>query len=333
MGNRDAALLQRALDYADHALSLDSQLVRARVVRGFTRIETGAHDEANAEFALALRLDPSNARAWHGLGALAVKQERMAAAESAYTRAVALAPDDWEIRTYRAVLYFQTGRYEKALADFEESVRLSPDNPIALRNVGGAQHMLGRYSEAAASFQKSLEIRPDAAIYSNLGTIYYFQGLYPQAVGAFEKSVELGPNDPTIWRNLGDSYRQIPDRRNKAIEAYRRAEQLLRDQIAREPGDPVLAAEMALCQARSGAIEPARATAAAIPATALARPEVAYTLVLVHEACGDRGAAISALKAAIAAGHPLDEIKRDPELVALRKDRAYHDLLAASGAP
>ncbi len=332
-GNRDEALLQRALDYADHALSLDSQLVRARVVRGLTRIEMGAPDEAKAEFTLALKLDPANAQAWRGLGAVAMKQGDVAAAESAYTKAVELAPADWDLRTHRAVLYFQTGRFDEALADFETSVRLSPDNPIALRNVGGAQHMLGRYSEAAASFQRSLEIRPDAAVYSNLGTIYYFQGLYPQAVGALEKAVALGPNDPTIWRNLGDAHRQTPGDERKAIDAYRRSEQLLRDQLVREPGDPVLAAEMALCQARSGAFEAARTTAAAIPTAALARPEVSYTLVLVHEARGDRPAAIAALAAAIAAGHPIDEIKRDPELVALRKDRAYHDLLAASGAP
>ncbi len=333
MSNRDAALLQRSLDYANRALALDSQLVRARVVHGLTRLEMGAQDEATADFRLALQLDPANAQAWHGLGAVAVRQERMAAAESAYTRAVDLAPEDWLIRTYRAVLFFQTGRFEDALADFEKTARDSPDNPIALRNVGGAQHMLGRYSEAAASFQKSLEIRPDPAVYSNLGTIYYFQGLYPQAVGALEKSVELGPNDATIWRNLGDAYRQTPGQARKTNEAYHRAEQLLRDQLKNEPGDPVLTAELALCQARSGALEDARQTAASIPPVALARPEVAYALVLVHDARRDRPSALAALKAAIAAGHPLDEIRRDPELVALRQDRGYHDLLAGAGSP
>ncbi len=55
---------------------------------------------------------------------------------------------------------------------------------------------------------------------------------------------------------------------------------------------------------------------------------MAYALVLTFETLGDRLAAIEALRAAIAAGHPIDEIKQDPELVGLRKDSAHHRLLA-----
>jgi tetratricopeptide (TPR) repeat protein len=328
--NRDEALLRRATEYARHAVALDPQLARARVARGLAAVEAKDYAAARADFDQALALDPANAQAHRGLASIHLAEARPAAAESSYARAIALAPGDWEIVSQRGVLHFQAGRYEQALADFEAGARLSPANPLVHRNVGGAHHMLGHYPEAAASFQRSIEIRPDPAVYSNLGTVWFFQGLYAQAVGAFERSVELGPNNATIWRNLGDAYRQAPGSAAKAREAYGRAAQLLREERAKEPGDPVLAAELALCLARRGEAPAARALADSIDAAGRALPEVAYALVLAHEALGDRAAALAALRAAVAAGHPVEEIRTDPELVALRRDSAYHRILAAA---
>ncbi len=330
--NRDEALLRQSIGHARHAATLDPQLARARVALGLAQIEGRDFAAARQELETALALDPASAQAHRGLGALHLAEGRPAAAESAYARAIALAPGDWEIRIQRGVLHFQAGRYAEALADFAECARLSPDNPIAHRNVGGAQHMLGRFADAAASFQRSLEIQPDPVVYSNLGTIYFFQGLYPQAVAALEKSVELGPNHATIWRNLADAYRQVRGSEAKAGQAYARAIQLLREERAREAADPELAAELALCLARSGDPAAARALAATIGARGRELPEVAYALVLAHESARDRPAALEALRAAVASGHPIDEIKEDPELVDLRKDSAYHRILASAPA-
>ena len=61
------------------------------------------------------------------------------------------------------------GRYEEAEAVLREATRLSRDNPVPWRNLGGAQHMLGRFADAASSLQKSLEIAPNAIVHSNLG--------------------------------------------------------------------------------------------------------------------------------------------------------------------
>jgi serine/threonine-protein kinase len=326
--NRDGSLLRHAMGHAREATRLDPQLASAQAMLGLVSIEDKALPEARQALEQALRLDPGNAQAHRGLGALHVAEGRTAEADSAFTHAIALAPDNWEIRIQRGVLYLGTGRHKEALADFEECARLSPDNPVVYRNIGGAQHMLGRFVDAAASFQKSIAIKPDPVVYSNLGTIYFFQGLYPQAVGAFERSVELGPNNATIWRNLADAYRQVADRGKEASRAYLRASQLLREELRNQPKDPVLTAELALCLARRGEADEARRLAATIDVSSRHVSEVAYGLVLTFEAIGDRSAALDALRAAIAAGHPIDEIKQDPELVDLRKDSAYHRLLA-----
>ena len=54
---------------------------------------------------------------------------------------------------------------------------------------------------------------------------------------------------------------------------------------------------------------------------------VCFRALLVYEIAGRREQALSALEAALAAGYPLNEIRRDPELAKLRKDPRYHLLI------
>ena len=134
-------------------------------------------------------------------------------------------------------------RYDEALALWEEALKITPDNVIVLRNLGGAYFSVGRYDQAASILQRALEVRPVAAIYTNLGTLRFYQGRYADAVAAFEKSVELGAGNHLYWGNLGDGYRWAPGRRNEAPAAFRRAIALIEERIAtagrqRQPRKP-----------------------------------------------------------------------------------------------
>jgi serine/threonine-protein kinase len=222
---------------------------------------------------------------------------------------------------------FTAGRYEEAEAAFREAARLSPDNPVPWSNLGGAQHMLGRFADAASSLQKSLEIAPNATVYSNLGTAYFFQGLYPQAVSAFEKAVELSPNNGTMWRNLADAYRPMPGREAESREAYARASQLLRDQLEGRSDDPALRSELAVCLARLGRTKDALKEVATVEASKPPEPGTVYSLALACEAAGARDRALAHLARALELGYPVSEVRRDIELVELRKDLRYHRLV------
>ncbi|MBI2898202.1 MAG: tetratricopeptide repeat protein [Deltaproteobacteria bacterium] len=60
--------------------------------------------------------------------------------------------------------YYDQGRYEEALREFEEAYRLAPDaqKPVMLFNMGQAQERLGRLGDAIDTFRRYLEIATDA---------------------------------------------------------------------------------------------------------------------------------------------------------------------------
>jgi Flp pilus assembly protein TadD len=67
-----------------------------------------------------------------------------------YSRASALAPANFEVRSDRGVAYFQLGEYEKARLDFEFALGLKPNFPMALRGRGLSLLNLGERDRGLA---------------------------------------------------------------------------------------------------------------------------------------------------------------------------------------
>jgi len=157
----------------------------------------------------------------------------------------------------------------------------------------------------------------------------FFLGQYSDAAEAFEKAVQLSANSYLYWGNLGDAYRWMPGNQDKAKPAYLRASQLLDEKIAASPGDPDLHATLAVYLAKSGnrggALSEIETAEKSRQKTALA----AFKAVIVHELCGQRDQALAALNAALRAKYSLQEIRNEPELVSLRTDPRYHQIVAS----
>jgi Flp pilus assembly protein TadD len=295
--------------------------------------EKGDYDQAEKELRQALTLEPLNADAHRGLGDVERGRKNWSEAEKLYSKAIDLDPKDWDLPLALGNFYFRTARYAEADRAFAQVIRLAPDCFIGYRNLGGVYHMQGRFAEASAEYQKALQIKPTASTYSNLGTSLFFQGLYQQAVTAMEKAIQLGANNHQIWANLGDAYRWTPGNGEKAKEAYQTAIQMIRSELTSKPADAELRSRLDLYLVKSGETQEALNDAVAVEkldksASVLAR------LVSVYEIGGQRQRALEAMAAALKAGYSMDEFRRDPELLDLRKDPGFLRLAAAvSGKP
>jgi serine/threonine-protein kinase len=297
------------------------------VTLGRVLVEKGEYDKAEVELKQALNLDPLNAGAHRGLGDLERGKKKWVEAEALYKKAIELRPNDWDLRLALGNFYFRQSRYAEAEQAFAEVTRLVPDCYLGYRNLGVAYHMQARFAEASAEFQKALKIKPSAITYSNLGTSLFSQGLYTQSVVAMEKAVELGANNTQNWINLGDAYRWTPGNEDKAKDAYRTAMGMIRGELAAKPNDADLRSRLALCMAKIGEKKEALAEAAA--AEALDRTaSVLSRLVTVYEICRQRKQALDTMAAALKAGYSIDEFRRDPELLQLRKDPGFLKLVA-----
>jgi serine/threonine protein kinase/Flp pilus assembly protein TadD len=328
--NPDPQWLKLARENAQRSIDLNADLAAGHTAKGFVHVEAGERADAATELRRAAQLDPVNAFPHIGLGLNFAALNQDAEATASFERAIALGPGEWRAYGEFAQFYFRRARYIDAVRHWEAAQKLTPDNVLILRNLGAAYYLLDRHDEAASILQRALEVRPSASTYTNLGTIRFFQGRYTDAVTAFEKAVEMGANNHQFWGNLGDGYRWAPGRRGDALAAYRRASDLIQEQLAKKPGDADLATRHALYLMKMGNRPAALKAIEGVDRRPDLTAQMLYRITVVSELAGDRAGALAALGRALKAGYAVKDLANEPELTALRADARYHRLLDAS---
>jgi serine/threonine-protein kinase len=327
--SRDPMWLEQALSMAERAVALDPYLADAHVSLGLALGSAGRPEEAMQHIERALMLEPRNGDAYYAAGRIYSSQGKLRDAEAAYKKAAEIEPNRLHFDELGS-LYFRMSRTAEAVAAFRRSIEVAPDCPIGYRNLGAAFYMQGDLAEASSQFQRALQIRPDAPTYANVGTIQFAQGFYQLSAEAFEKALEMpgGSNNYMIWGNLGDAYRWTPDKKEKAGDAYLRAIQIVQEQLRLTPGDPTLRSRLALYLAKRGD----RAQALEELNELEKRPDKDASswlrMIVAYEVAAHREQALATLGRALRAGLPIDEVKKDPELLGLRADARYHRLIA-----
>lgn len=332
-GSLDRARLEQARRSAERAVTHGEYLATTYVHRGLVRIELGALDAADQDFAAALELEPLSGEALFGRARLERARGAPDAAERAVLQAIEATPGHWHHLGFLGDLYVETGRYAEAEDAFRRSLELAPDNFMTLRNLGVAHYMQGDLDRAATALQRALEIRQSHTLYANLGTIYFARGLYAQAVDVFEKAIatEVGASSSVLWANLGDAYRWTPGHEPKAHAAFDRALELLAPSLAARPGDGTLGTRRILYLAKSDRCAEVSSELAALAGSLAASNASAwYRLAVSHELCARRDDALRALEQALDAGYAISDVRTDPELLALRGSPEFRRLDGAT---
>lgn len=158
------------------------------------------------------------------------------------------------------MFYYNRGRHEEAVAEYEHAVSLAPDNGRLLAEMDAVYMMARRFSDARDAFQRALEHDPDARTYVNLGTVYYLDHDYERAVDLFKKAVEEMPNPFRTWASLGEAYYWSRSSPEKANEAFAKAIDRLEADLSVNPEQPGNLARLAVCYAYLGRAEQALQT-------------------------------------------------------------------------
>ena len=155
------------------------------------------------------------------------------------------------------------------------------------------------------------------------------KGDYLGAVQAFENAVSEKKGNPgnyILWANLADAQRWVPAQNDSSVDSYRRAINLLKPLLLRLPNDASFNSRMALYSAYVGAKQ--EALTHVKQAVSLADlPDVHFRAALTYELISSRDEALAALAQALKRGYPLNLIESSPDLLALRRDARYQQLL------
>jgi len=99
---------------------------------------------------------------------------------------------------------YQTGDYVGAIADFDQVIRLEPNNSIHYSNRGNAYYRQGEYQQAITDFDQAIRLNPnDADFYAGRGIAYSTKGEYQQAIADFDQAIHLEPNNAGFYCNRG----------------------------------------------------------------------------------------------------------------------------------
>jgi Tfp pilus assembly protein PilF len=172
---------------------------RARQGLGITLLRQGRDGEARTMLQQAVAADAGLARAWNALGVLADKAQDWPAADSAYAKAVAAAPQDGSILANRGWSQLLRGHHVAAERDLVAALKLQPGLKTARTNLALARAMQGRYQEAFVLSDKT-------TLASDLNTVGFAamtRGDLAVAEAYFNRALSLNPQfDRTAWANL-----------------------------------------------------------------------------------------------------------------------------------
>jgi tetratricopeptide (TPR) repeat protein len=134
--------------------------------------------------------------------------------------------------------YDAAGRPDDAANAYKQAIELKP-NPAYYNNLGGILGRAGKIEEAMAAFQKSAELDPQnaAQAYRNGGITLYNVGKMKEAVEPLKKATELDPKNAQAWYLLGAAlvgsmdYKKVGDKMEVVVqpgtaEAYQKAVEL-----------------------------------------------------------------------------------------------------------
>lgn len=290
-------------------------------------------------FQEAVEKDPSYASAYAGLAeSYAISGSgnyRVLSPKEAYPKAEAAAMKALELdgtlaepHTSLAFSKMAYWDWQGAEQEFKQAIELNPNNANAHHWYGLFLSIVGRHGEAIAEERKAASLDPlSLIIISDLGDKALGPaGLYDQEIAQCRKTLEMDPNFAEAHRCLADGYEHK--------EMYKEAVAELQNAIALSKGNLVLLSSLGYAYARAGRRDEALKILNQLKARSKQESVAADLFAYLYAGLGEKEQAFAWLEKAY------DEhevavwgLRCGPELVSLRSDPRFHDLLRRMNIP
>ncbi len=128
--------------------------------------------------------------------------------------------------TNRGLAYKRKGQWDRAIADYDEAIRLKPDFVFAFTNRGNAYYYKGQFDRAIADFSNAIRLNPGLAeAFGNRGNVYRKKGQFDRAIKDYNKAIGLNPGSAQIFADRGLTYEKKGEL-TQALRDFKRAHAL-----------------------------------------------------------------------------------------------------------
>jgi tetratricopeptide (TPR) repeat protein len=205
------------------------------VGRGLIWMDKKEYDKAIVDYGEAIRLNPNNGRIFCNRGRAWEFKGELDKAIADYDAAFNLIDAKWMLKIFntsettgsdssmmvswqsvtlsnRGGVWLEKQEHSKALADFEEAIRIDPKYRGARYNRRLAWEKMGEWDKIVADCNAAIRERPgDAELFQWRGYAFGMKREHDKAVADFEEVIRLNPKDPAprtqrrkAWMKNGD---------------------------------------------------------------------------------------------------------------------------------
>lgn len=105
----------------------------------------------------------------------------------------------------RGAANYALGQHQAAIADYNEALRLQPDDADAYSNRGNAKTALGQHEAAIADYAEALRLQPDhVKAHYNIACVQALQGKAEEALAALEVAIAGDAKNRELAKNEVD---------------------------------------------------------------------------------------------------------------------------------
>ena len=160
-------------------------------------------DEQIHYYTEAIRIKP-DANAYYNRGIARVDKGDLDGAIKDYNEAIRLKPDDANVYNNRGVARKAKGDLDGAIKDYNEAIRIKPDYADPYSNRGNVRYAKGDLDGAIKDYNEAIRIKPDyTSAYYNRGTARSDKGDLDGAIKDYTEAIRLKSDYANAYRNRG----------------------------------------------------------------------------------------------------------------------------------
>jgi tetratricopeptide (TPR) repeat protein len=141
-----------------------------------------------------------DAEKWFKQGNSLYSEGRYQEAIASYDNALKIKPDNYLAWNIRGLALFDFGRNEEAVASYDNALKIKPDDYLAWNGRGLALENLGRNEEVIASYDNALKFKPDLhEAWLNRGVALENLGRNEEAIASYDNALKFKPDNLRAW--------------------------------------------------------------------------------------------------------------------------------------
>lgn len=145
----------------------------------------------------------------------------------------------------RGTAFRMRNEFDRAIADYDQSIKLDPDGYDAYVDRGWAYHLKGDFDRAIEDHSEAIRLDPDnERAFVMRGAAWQRKGDYDRAIRDNDEAIRINPKNANAYMTRGNHYREKLD--------YERALQDYTSALTLNPDDDALFANRCYAQALAG---------------------------------------------------------------------------------